>query len=117
MQFDQSSKIAFLGMGLMGSRMTIRLLNAGFQVSVWNRTAAACEALIQQGATLVDFNRIADYDLILSCLADDHAVEHVFTQIENGIRANQVMVDFSSLSVEKTQDLARRTQAKKCDLD
>ncbi len=112
MQFDQSSKIAFLGMGLMGSRMTIRLLNAGFQVSVWNRTAAACEALIQQGATLVDFNRIADYDLILSCLADDHAVEHVFTQIENGIRANQVMVDFSSLSVEKTQDLARRTQAK-----
>ncbi|HAA06142.1 MAG TPA: NAD(P)-dependent oxidoreductase, partial [Acinetobacter schindleri] len=38
MQFDQTTKIAFLGMGLMGSRMASRLIQAGFEVAVWNRT-------------------------------------------------------------------------------
>lgn len=112
MQFDQRSKIAFLGMGLMGSRMTIRLLNAGFQVHVWNRSSAACEPLIQQGTTALRLDQIAEYDVVLTCLADDAAVESVFSQIEAYIRADQVIVDFSSLSVQKTHDLVNRAKAK-----
>lgn len=112
MQFDPRSKIAFLGMGLMGSRMTIRLLNAGFQVSIWNRSSAACEPLIQQGATALRLDQIAEYDVVLTCLADDTAVESVFSQIEAHIRAHQVIVDFSSLSVQKTHDLANRANMK-----
>ncbi len=34
MNFDRHTKIAFLGMGLMGSRMATRLLQAGFEVAV-----------------------------------------------------------------------------------
>lgn len=45
MSFDRHTKIAFLGMGLMGSRMATRLLQAGFEVAVWNRTRSACDAL------------------------------------------------------------------------
>ncbi|MDN5416225.1 MAG: NAD(P)-binding domain-containing protein, partial [Acinetobacter sp.] len=50
MNFDRNSKIAFLGMGLMGSRMATRLIQAGLHVAVWNRTASACDALIDLGA-------------------------------------------------------------------
>lgn len=100
-------KIAFLGMGLMGSRMASRLLAADFEVAVWNRSPAACLSLIEQGASQLNVQHIADYPVILVCLADDTAVEHVFEQIQPYLQAGQIMVDFSSLSVNKTLELAQ----------
>jgi 3-hydroxyisobutyrate dehydrogenase and related beta-hydroxyacid dehydrogenases len=96
MQFDRDSKIAFLGMGLMGSRMATRLLEAGFQVAVWNRTASACDPLLALGATPLSLDQIADYPVILTCLADDAAVQSVFEQIQPHLVAGQIIVDFSS---------------------
>ncbi|MCJ8162709.1 NAD(P)-dependent oxidoreductase [Acinetobacter zhairhuonensis] len=106
MSFDRNTKIAFLGMGLMGSRMATRLIQAGFEVAVWNRTAAACDVLIDLGATALELDKIADYPVILTCLSDDHAAEQVIEQIRPFWTANQVIVDFSSLSVDKTKALA-----------
>lgn len=100
-------KIAFLGMGLMGSRMASRLLAADFEVAVWNRSPAACLPLIEQGASQLNVQHIADYPVILVCLADDTAVEHVFEQIQPYLQAGQIIVDFSSLSVNKTLELAK----------
>lgn len=100
-------KIAFLGMGLMGSRMANRLLAADFEVAVWNRSPAACPPLIEQGASQLNVQHIADYPVILVCLADDTAVEHVFEQIQPYLQAGQIIVDFSSLSVNKTLELAK----------
>lgn len=100
-------KIAFLGMGLMGSRMASRLLAADFEVAVWNRSPAACLPLIEQGASQLNVQHIADYPVILVCLADDTAVEHVFEQIQPYLQAGQIIVDFSSLSVNKTLELAQ----------
>lgn len=48
MSFNRDTPIAFLGMGLMGSRMAARLIHAGFQVAVWNRTASACAPCLTQ---------------------------------------------------------------------
>lgn len=109
---DQQTSIAFLGMGLMGSRMTRRLLEANFPVAVWNRTAQACDPLVQQGATALQLSEIAKHSVILLCLADDHAVDMVFQQIEPHLQAGQIIVDFSSLSVDKTHELATRAAAK-----
>ena len=50
MHFDRDTKIAFLGMGLMGTRMATRLVQAGFEVAVWNRSSAACEPVLSLGA-------------------------------------------------------------------
>ena len=100
-------KIAFLGMGLMGSRMASRLLAADFEVAVWNRSPAAYLPLIEQGASQLNVQHIADYPVILVCLADDTAVEHVFEQIQPYLQAGQIIVDFSSLSVNKTLELAK----------
>ncbi|RLZ07261.1 NAD(P)-dependent oxidoreductase [Acinetobacter sp. 2JN-4] len=110
MQIDQQTPIAFLGMGLMGTRMTARLLQAGYSVAVWNRSPHACEALIQQGATVLELDQIADYPVILTCLADDKAVQSVFMQIQPYLQPQQIIVDFSSLSVAVTQELARSAQ-------
>ena len=106
MNFDRNSKIAFLGMGLMGSRMATRLIQAGFHVAVWNRTATACEALIDMGAHPLKIENISEYPIILTCLADDQAVQSVYDLIEPYLTNNQVIVDFSSLSVDKTKQLA-----------
>ncbi len=106
MQLNRDTKIAFLGMGLMGTRMATRLLQAGFQVAVWNRTPAACDPLLDLGATALSLDQDCNYPVILTCLADDHAVQSVFAQIEPYLLTEQVIVDFSSLSVQQTQALA-----------
>jgi len=110
MHANQQTPIAFLGMGLMGTRMASRLLQAGYTVAVWNRSQHACETLIQQGATQLELNKIAEYPVILICLADDQAVQSVFDQIQPYLKAEQVIVDFSSLSVTVTQQLAQSAQ-------
>ena len=110
MHVNQQTPIAFLGMGLMGTRMVTRLLQAGYAVAVWNRTPHACEALIQQGATALELEKISNYPVILTCLADDQAVHSVFAQIQAYLKAEQIIVDFSSLSVAATQQLAQLAQ-------
>ncbi|MEF9956197.1 MAG: NAD(P)-dependent oxidoreductase [Acinetobacter sp.] len=106
MSFDQSTPIAFLGMGLMGTRMATRLCNTGYKVAVWNRSPEACVAIIEQGASALELEQIGNYPVILMCLADDAAVQNVFERIQPFLRVDQTIVDFSSLSVSATHQLA-----------
>ena len=108
---DPTTPIAFLGMGLMGSRMARRLLQAGFSVAVYNRTRSACDALVAAGATGLNMAHIADYPFIMLCLADDGAVQDVLMQIEPYLRHGQIIIDFSSLSVAATQRYATMVAA------
>lgn len=110
MQVNQQTPIAFLGMGLMGTRMASRLLQAGYTVAVWNRSPHACEALMQQGAQSLNLAEIGNYPVVLTCLADDQAVQNVFSQIQPALKAQQIIVDFSSLSVAATLSLAQAAQ-------
>ncbi|MCH7392258.1 NAD(P)-dependent oxidoreductase [Acinetobacter dispersus] len=110
MHANQKTPIAFLGMGLMGTRMASRLLQAGYPVAVWNRSPLACEPLQQQGALHLELDDIGSYPVILACLADDQAVQNVFAQIQPYLKAEQIIVDFSSLSVSATQQLAQSAQ-------
>lgn len=106
----------------MGSRMAKRLLDAGLTVSVWNRTPAACEPLLNAGASAFSFDATSMQDtistdtilhnIIMLCLADDAAVHRVVQRLLPSLRKGQVIVDFSSLSVEMTQQLATQVAAK-----
>lgn len=113
MRFDLHTPVAFIGMGLMGSRMATRLIQAGFQVAVWNRTQSACDALLDMGAALLKFEDLGNYPLILTCVADDAAMHDVFAQMQPYLKAEQVIVDFSSLSVEATHQLAKQAEQHK----
>ncbi len=105
--------IAFLGMGLMGGRMSVRLLDAGFTVNVWNRTASAIQPLVAKGAKpLSNLENMSSFQIIALCLANDAAVESVAQTLFQNIQPHQIIIDFSSSSVELTQNLAAQAQAK-----
>lgn len=107
-----STPIAFLGMGLMGTRMSKRLLDANYALYVWNRTTSACDVVLQQGAKLLDLTQIGSLPVIMLCLADDQAVHAVIDKITPYLRAGQIIIDFSSLSVAATQKLAAQVAQK-----
>jgi len=105
-------------MGLMGSRMTTRLLAAGYQVWVWNRSPNKCLPLVAQGATLAaNLATIAQQcDVIMLCLSDTAAVESaVFDEqgLANHLKNGQLVVDFSSITPDATRGFAMRLQAQK----
>ncbi|XID76099.1 NAD(P)-dependent oxidoreductase [Alkanindiges sp. WGS2144] len=109
---SKTPHIAFLGIGLMGSRMSKRLLEAGFSVSIWNRSPAACEPLVQAGAQLLALEAAGTPDILMLCLADDAAVHDVVQQLLPYLRAGQTIIDFSSLSVQMTQQLASQVASR-----
>lgn len=71
--------IAFLGLGIMGSRMAGRLVDAGFSVRAWNRTRAAGEGLRAKGAVLMDSpaEAAAGADAAITMLGDPASVRDV----------------------------------------
>ena len=104
---------AFLGIGLMGSRMSMRLLQAGHALSIWNRSAAACAPLATQGAQLLaGLSQPITAEVIGLCLADDQAVQQVAARLIPQLQAGQIVVDFSSITAETTRDLAAQAHAR-----
>ena len=70
-------KIAFLGLGNMGSHMARNLLRAGHDVTVWNRTPSKADGLRTEGAKVGKLagETVRDAEAVITMLADDHAVE------------------------------------------
>lgn len=68
-------RVAFLGLGRMGSGMAARLLGAGHRLAVYNRTAARAEALVRAGATLARTPREAcdGAEAVFAMTADDES--------------------------------------------
>jgi 3-hydroxyisobutyrate dehydrogenase-like beta-hydroxyacid dehydrogenase len=102
--------IGFVGLGKMGQGMAANLLKAGHHVTVYNRSPAKTEALVQQGAT--GARTIAEAcggAVVFTMLADDEAVENV-TFGEEGIMASlkpgTTHVSSSTVSVAMSQRLA-----------
>lgn len=81
--------ITILGLGAMGTRMATRLLDAGHQVTIWNRTAAATEPLAAVGAGVAATPRraVADADIVIAMVRDDPASQSVWLDPETGALA------------------------------
>ena len=96
--------IAFVGLGRMGSVMAARLLDAGAPLSVWNRTAARCDPLVNRGATRLDsLAQAAESDVVFSMVLDDEALAslHSPTGVLSGRddrRRVRVWIDGSTVS-------------------
>jgi len=116
MHDDQHETIGFIGIGTMGARMAMRLLDAGFEVLVWNRTPDRCEALVARGAEEVDSvpELVEACDILLLCLPDASAVEEVVFGPEGvaGVAdEEQLLVDLSGIDAEATRRFACELQA------
>src|SRR6266704_3108658 len=78
---NKNTRLGFIGIGNMGSRMAKRLLDHGYQLVAYNRSREAAEALTKYGATVADSigELAAEADVILSSLTNDDAVKSVYT--------------------------------------
>jgi 3-hydroxyisobutyrate dehydrogenase len=105
--------LGFVGIGLMGKPLTLRLLAAGYQVNVWNRSADKLVAVSQAGAVVCDTvgELVTQSDVIILCLADTAVVESVVKQqiLPYG-SAGKLVIDLSSIDPEVTRQLAAQLQ-------
>ena len=105
-------KAGFVGLGIMGSAMAANLLKAGFEVTVWNRSADKCGPLAALGAAVADSPRsVAEAsEIVFAMMATPQAVEAV-RDGENGIIAGLGLgkgyVDMSTIDAKTSQTSAR----------
>lgn len=108
-----SAKLGYIGIGLMGAPMSARLLAAGHDLTVWNRTAAKAQPLIDKGAHLAEgpADLASRCDIVFMCLTDTEAVEAaVFGPggVAEGAKRDAILVDFSSIQPHATRQMATR---------
>ncbi len=114
-------RIGFIGLGIMGKPMAMNLLKAGFTLTVYNRTAAKCGPLVDEGAAAVSSPRDAANcsDVVVTVVSDTPDVEAVLFGEEgiwHGLKEGQIVIDMSSISPSETQRYAARLTEKNVEM-
>jgi 3-hydroxyisobutyrate dehydrogenase len=117
---EPKTRIAFLGLGLMGAGMARRLLGAGFPLTVFNRDQAKTAAFAAEGARVAATPAAAaDASMIISMVADDNASRALWLG-ENGAlaaaRPGAVLIECSTLTVAWIQELSAKAAARGCEM-
>lgn len=104
-------RIGFIGLGLMGKPMAGHLLKAGYPLTVHNRSRAAMDELVAQGAAAADTPRevAANSDVVITMLPDSPDVEGVVTGpngILAGARPGLIHIDMSTIAATTTRRIA-----------
>src|SRR5215204_5595544 len=104
-------RIAFLGLGLMGSGMARRLLAAGFPLTVFNRNPEKTVSFAKAGAQVASSARGAavDADVIISMVADDPAASAVWLGGNGALavaKPGTVCIECSTVSLNWVRELA-----------
>src|SRR5690606_27935015 len=107
------TRIAFLGLGHVGGPMARRLLAAGHDLTVWNRTAAKAAPLAGAGAAVAGTpaEAVAGRDLVVTMLADGAAVEDVLLGPGGAAPAlapGTVIADMSTIGPDAAGRVRRR---------
>ncbi len=104
--------IAFIGLGVMGAHMARRLISAGHQVTVYNRTRSRCAPLIEAGARGADTPAAAakGADLVISIVTDSPDVEEVLlgpSGAVDGAARGTLFVDMSTIAPEAARRIGK----------
>lgn len=104
-------RIAFLGLGIMGSRMAANLVSSGHQLTVWNRTSATAEQFAaQHGVPVAASPKAAASaaDLVISMVVDGPQVEHILLGPDGGAdaRGDKLFVDCSTIGPAEAARIA-----------
>jgi len=110
------ANLGFIGLGAMGSRIADRLQRAGHSVTVYDRNAKRVEALAAKGAAARTPAEVAARsEIVLSCVADDAAVEAVLLGPHGAleqVRPGTLVVDLSTVSPVTSRLVAEAARAK-----
>ncbi len=107
------AKIGFLGLGEMGTPMASRLLRAGHDVMVWNRSAERTVPLAQEGAAVASSpaKAAAGADFAITMLATPEALEQVLfgtAGLAPALSPGQVLIDMSTVGLDEVRSVAPR---------
>ena len=110
-------RIGFIGLGLMGSGMSMNILKAGFPITVWNRTASRTEPLAKAGAKVAKSPReVAEQsDIVIDIVTDSKDVEEVLlgpNGVIQGVKPGTIVIDMSTISPIRTREMATRFKEK-----
>ena len=108
-----AEKLGYLGLGMMGFPMTRRLVSAGYDVTVWNRSPGKAAALVAAGAkaALHPSDVAASASILFMCLTDAAAVEKVVfgpDGLATATGSGKLVVDFSSIHPDAARAIAAR---------
>jgi len=109
-------KVGYIGIGLMGQPMVMRLLKAGLPVTVWGRNPQKLQDVAAAGATVADSPAAVarDSGVIILCVSDTAAVQAVVDGddgLARGLANGKIVVDMSTIDAAVTRRLAERLRA------
>jgi len=109
----QKLRVGFIGLGIMGRSMARNVYNAGFPVTVWNRTPSKMEEARAWGAATADSPRaVAEAsDVVITIVGDTPDVREVVEGpggVLEGARPGLIYVDMSTISPEATREIAAK---------
>ena len=113
----KDKRLGWVGTGRMGYALASRLLDAGCDVAVYNRTRAKAEPLAELGATVVDAPAdLADRDMVFTMVAGSDDFKEVVLG-ENGLlsrpdAAPAIIVDSSTVSPEASAEVREQTDGR-----
>jgi 2-hydroxy-3-oxopropionate reductase len=110
-----SEKIGFIGLGIMGAPMARNMVEAGYEVTVYNRSRSAVDELEKAGATGASSSRevAENSDVVITMLPDSpdvEAVVHGEDGVLAGLKSGALVVDMSTISPVVTEELAAKIQ-------
>ena len=111
------ANLGFIGLGVMGSRMAKRLLDAGHSVSGYNRTKSKAQWLLDLGMKWADTPRAAakSSDVVFSMIANNSALRAVTEGNDGvvaGLSAGKIYVEMSTVSPAAIRELAKQVETK-----
>jgi 3-hydroxyisobutyrate dehydrogenase-like beta-hydroxyacid dehydrogenase len=97
---DPRPTVGLIGLGNMGTAFAERLLDGGYDLLVYNRTASKADPLAARGAAVADTAaELAErVDVVLTSLPNDGALESVAEGVLGAMQAGSVLVDLSTVS-------------------
>ena len=100
---DNGRRLGWVGAGRMGQALAARLLAAGHDVAIYNRTRSKAEALVEAGATVVDSPAdLADREVVFTIVAGPDDFQHVVRDLLAGDTVPSVIVDMTTVSPESS---------------
>lgn len=92
MENERKRQIGVIGLGLMGTAITERLLERGYVTHVWNRTRDKADSFIHRGA-LWSENPLVDCERVIVSLYSSEVVEEVLRGFQEAVKPGQVVID------------------------